>query len=421
MSLQFENHPCFNPDVKGKFGRVHLPVAPKCNVQCRYCNRKYDCVNESRPGVTSTLLSPGQAFQYVARLVDMEKPISVVGIAGPGDPFANPHETMESMRLIRRKFPDMLLCVSTNGLGVAPYIAELAELQVSHVTITMNAIDAEIAGGMYAWIRDGKKVLRGLAAGERMIERQIAAINALKEAGIVVKVNTILVPGHNESHVVEVAEFCKQLGVDLHNIIPLCPVAGTDFADVAEPSDELIASLRAECGQHVTQMTHCQRCRADACGLLSEGTTQATLEMLHAAASQPIHPAEERPYVAVASHEGLLVNQHLGESSELIIYAPADGQFQEIERRATPERGCGDNRWEALADRLRDCRALLVSSIGPRPTDVLTQSGLRVVVMEGLIDEALTNIYGGTTIKAPVREFACGAGASCGGDGMGCG
>ena len=55
-------HPCFNAKVKGQFGRVHLPVAPKCNILCNYCNRKFDCVNESRPGVTSSVLSPAQAL-----------------------------------------------------------------------------------------------------------------------------------------------------------------------------------------------------------------------------------------------------------------------------------------------------------------------------------------------------------------------
>ena len=54
-------HPCFNAAVKGECGRVHLPVAPKCNILCNYCNRKFDCVNESRPGVTSAVLTPRQA------------------------------------------------------------------------------------------------------------------------------------------------------------------------------------------------------------------------------------------------------------------------------------------------------------------------------------------------------------------------
>ena len=54
-------HPCFNPAMAGKFGRIHLPVAPKCNVQCNFCHRKNDCSNESRPGGTRRVLTPAQA------------------------------------------------------------------------------------------------------------------------------------------------------------------------------------------------------------------------------------------------------------------------------------------------------------------------------------------------------------------------
>ena len=415
----FENHPCFNPEAKGKFGRVHLPVAPKCNVQCRFCNRKYDCVNESRPGVTSSLLSPGQALHYVTRLLDMGKPISVAGIAGPGDPFANPEETMETMRLLRRKLPDLLLCVSSNGLGIGPHIPELAEIGVSHVTITISAIDPEIGQHVYAWIRDGKKVYRGIEAAERMIARQLDAVRQLKEFDLVVKVNTVLIPGINEDHVVAIAGKCKEMGVDLHNVIPLTPVEGTAFEGLEEPSKELVHALRKECGELVTQMTHCQRCRADSCGLLSEGTTQETMNMLQEAASAPINPSEDRPCVAVATREGVLVNLHLGEAEEFQIYASDGNGFKRVDTRPTPPKGCGDDRWKTMAGSLSDCRAILVSSCGPRPTEVLTSEGIKVVVMEGLIDEALSAIYSGQEIKAPVREFKCGA--SCAGDGSGCG
>ncbi len=416
---KFENHPCFNPDAKGKFGRVHLPVAPKCNVQCRFCNRKYDCVNESRPGVTSSLLSPGQALHYVTRLLDMGKPISVAGIAGPGDPFANPEETMETMRLLRRKLPDLLLCISSNGLGIGPHIPELAEIGVSHVTITVSAVDPEIGQHVYAWIRDGKKVYRGIEAAERMIAKQMAAIRQLKEFDITVKVNSILIPGVNDHHIVAIAEKCKEMGVDLHNIIPLCPVEGTAFEDLEEPSPALVKELRAECGDLVTQMTHCQRCRADACGLLCEGTTQETMDMLQQASNAPINPDENRPYVAVATREGVLVNLHLGEAEEFQIYGEADGEFVLIDTRKSPPAGCGEVRWSTMARWLSDCRAILVSSAGPKPTDALSKEGVKVIVMEGLIDEALSAIYAGQEIKAPVREFKCGVG--CTGDGGGCG
>ncbi len=147
--MDLTNHPCFNAKVRGKFGRVHLPVAPRCNIQCNYCDRKYDCVNESRPGVTSAVLTPHQAMTYLDFVFEKTKNISVVGIAGPGDPFANPKETMETLRLVRKKYPEIMLCLATNGLGLEPYIDELAQLGVSHVTVTLNAIDHDIGAKIY--------------------------------------------------------------------------------------------------------------------------------------------------------------------------------------------------------------------------------------------------------------------------------
>ena len=55
-------HPCYNPGAHD-FARMHIPVAPRCNISCNYCNRKFDCLNESRPGVTSEVLTPEEAFE----------------------------------------------------------------------------------------------------------------------------------------------------------------------------------------------------------------------------------------------------------------------------------------------------------------------------------------------------------------------
>lgn len=418
-TLDFSTHPCFNPDAKGKFGRVHLPVAPKCNIQCKYCNRKYDCVNESRPGVTSNVLSPGQALHYVGRLKGLKKTISVVGIAGPGDPMANAEETLETMALIRKKHPEMILCLSTNGMNMPAHAKKIAEIGVSHVTITMNAIKPEVGSQIYSWVRDGKKVYRGDEAFNVLFARQVDAIKQLKALGVTVKVNSILLPGVNDHHLGEVAAFCGELGVDLHNVIPLVPVEDTAFEDFDEPTAEQVADVRAVCGEYVTQMTHCQRCRADACGLLCEGTTQETLNLLQEAANKPINPGENRPYVAVATREGVLVNQHLGEADELVIFKATEEAFEVVDARKTPAKGCGDERWDLLAELMSDCRAILVSGAGSRPTEVLQKDGVRVIVMEGLIEEALESIYAGEEVVAPVRKFKCGE--ACMGDGSGCG
>src|ERR1035437_2016147 len=183
-------HPCFDIEARHKHARVHLPVAPKCNIQCNYCNRQYDCVNESRPGVTSAVLSPYQAVAYLKELDKKLDNISVIGIAGPGDPFANPEETIETMRLVKETFPEKIFCLSTNGLNLKPYIDIIADLGVTHVTITINAVDPAIIAKIYSWIRFEQRVERGEVGAELVFKNQLECIPLLKKRGITVKINS---------------------------------------------------------------------------------------------------------------------------------------------------------------------------------------------------------------------------------------
>ncbi|HEX3029635.1 MAG TPA: nitrogenase component 1, partial [Clostridia bacterium] len=61
------SHPCFSGGACQN-ARMHIPVAPACNISCNYCNRKYDCQNESRPGVTSEVLTPAAALEKFLRV-----------------------------------------------------------------------------------------------------------------------------------------------------------------------------------------------------------------------------------------------------------------------------------------------------------------------------------------------------------------
>lgn len=274
------NHPCFNAKIRGKFGRVHLPVAPRCNIQCNYCDRKYDCVNESRPGVTSAVLTPHQAIAYLKFVFKKTKNISVVGIAGPGDPFANPEETMETLRLVREKYPEIMLCLATNGLGLEPYIDKLAQLRVSHVTVTLNAVDHDIGAKIYSLIRYGERVLSPQTGIKILLEKQLEAIAKLKEKGITIKVNTIILPGINEDHIEEVAKKMRELKVDILNCIPFYSNKGSAFANLGEPPKEVVRKIRKKAAQYIPQMYHCARCRADATGILVEKNSDELIEKL---------------------------------------------------------------------------------------------------------------------------------------------
>lgn len=424
-TINLENHPCFNVKVKGQFGRVHLPVAPKCNIQCNYCNRKYDCVNESRPGVTSTILSPAQAAVYMEKVLEKEPRISVAGIAGPGDPFANPEETLGTMRLLREKFPDLILCLATNGLNLKPeYIDEIAEIGVSHVTVTINAIDPEITRKVYRWVRHEKSVYQGLKGAKLLLERQLEAVKGLKAAGITVKINCIVMPGINDHHVVEVAKTMAKLGADLFNAMAMYPTAETPFEGLTEPDGITMAKIRKECEEYLPQMRHCTRCRADAVGLL--GADQS--EEFHGcliACSKKVIPIEEkeRPYVAVASVEGILVNQHLGQADQFQIWQKTDQGFTLVEERLAPEKGSGFERWQKVANMLKDCRAILASSIGDNPKEILTKCGVLPVEMSGFIETGLQAVYEGSDLSKlkGKRQVAAGKVGECTGSGLGCG
>ena len=425
--IDFNNHPCFSKDAHNKYGRIHLPVAPRCNIQCNFCNRKYDCINESRPGVTSSVLTPQQALAYLDNVVAKRPEITVVGIAGPGDPFANPVETMETLRLVRKKYPKMMLCLASNGMGIGPHIEEIAALKVSHVTITITAIDPEIGAQIYSWVRDGKRPLRGIEAATALQTRQIEAVTRLKALGVVVKINSIIIPGVNDQHLPDVARKVSALGADLMNCMALVPVKGAVFEEVAPPDTMMTARVRLQSGQFIKQMTHCARCRADAVGYLGEEMTAEQHDTIQHFSKLSANPAEnaECRYVAVATMEGALVNQHLGEATRMTIYGQDEKTpdlFKFVEIRRMPEEG-SEGRWDKLADQLQDCRAILVTAAGPSPQKTLNARGLKVVEMEGLIDEGLKAVFADQPVPAAMkRRFtSCGSGVSCKGTGNGCG
>lgn len=416
MPISDVPHPCFSADAKHTHSRMHVPVAPRCNIQCNYCNRAYDCVSESRPGVTSTVLEPWQAERYADELIAADPSMSVVGIAGPGDALANAEATIETLTLVHAGHPQTALCVATNGLALPAHADALADSGVSHVTVTVNAVDPVIGQQMYAWVRDGTNILRGRAAAELLWARQREGIARLVARGVTVKINTIVVPGINDHHTGEVAAVTKALGATIHNCMAMVPVEGAVFAEMPAPTEAQMTAARAAAAEHLPQMEHCSRCRADAVGRIGEAMGPAQFKVLerHATAAKP-----GRHLVAVASQEGLFVNRHLGETESILIYAQDDeGDFRQVGIRQAPEAGTGMARWHELARVLDDCRVLLVSGIGPTPASILNRSGLRVFETEGLISDLLPKAFAGGEIRQMKKPFKCGDG--CGGNARGC-
>lgn len=272
-------HPCFGGD-HSRAGRIHLPVAPGCNIKCGFCERKFDCVNESRPGVTSKVLTPAQAVLRVDLVKShMERrggaELKVVGIAGPGDPLANPR-TFSTFRLIKQAFPEMTLCLSTNGLKLEEHLEEITALGISSLTITINALSPQTGARVYEWVNDDGTRLEGEAGAQLLLERQLRGLELAAKAGLMVKVNHVYIPGVNDHETLDLALKVRQLGAVMMNIVPVIPVGR--FKDITPPDSMTMDLVRNQAELILSQARHCKQCRADAAGVVGNDLDLNKLE-----------------------------------------------------------------------------------------------------------------------------------------------
>jgi nitrogen fixation protein NifB len=260
------NHPCFDHDAHFKIYRMHLPVALKCNIQCKYCDRKIGAsYHTSRPGVAKQIISPAEALKLVDDLLKEKKYNEVViGIAGPGEALYN-EETFQTLQLINSKYPNSQLCICTNGLLLSRYAQNLYDLGVRYITVTINAVSPLIGKNVYSWIIYDGKVYRSIEGAKILIENQIAGVKTSAKLGMKIKVNSVLIPGINDFHMPEISKTIKEAGVYIHNIMPLIPLA--DLSYIQPPSCDLLRDSRNQCEKILPQFRLCKQCRADACSI----------------------------------------------------------------------------------------------------------------------------------------------------------
>lgn len=436
------NHPCYSEEAHHYYARMHVAVAPACNIQCHYCNRKYDCANESRPGVVSELLTPEQAVKKVMTVAAKIPQMTVLGIAGPGDPLANPERTFATFQALTEKAPDIKLCVSTNGLNLPQQIDELLKHNIDHVTITINCIDPDIGAKIYPWIFWNNRRIKGRKAAKILIEQQQKGLQMLVEKGILVKVNSVLIPGVNDEHLKEVSKVVKEKGAFLHNVMPLIAEAehGTFYGIMGQrgPTHTELQTLQDACAGDMNMMRHCRQCRADAVGMLGEDRgdefTQDKIENMdidydaamkkRAAIHQAIEEKrrqknqpgtvtvtldrrgltkESRPVlIAVTSSGGGIINQHFGHAREFLIYEASAMDVRFIGQRKVDLYCGGHDRCgeaETTLDKiirtLEGCEAVLCSKIGIEPWSVLEAAGIQPNGEHAMepIEDAVAAVY----------------------------
>lgn len=264
-------HPCIHPMATKNMARIHLSVAGKCNLICRYCARQYPNTPKGLPGTARRVLSPEEALDHLRKQRRIWGHNVVVGISGPGEPLANT-ETFETLKLIQTHFPTHPLCICTNGLLLGEYISALSDLGISVISITINGVDPEIVGRLQPGVQCGDSFLMGKAGAQRLIDAQIRGLEMASAIGIFVKVNTVVAERINDNHLVKLASVLRDTGAGMMNIMPVIPV--NKGFPLSPPDGKHLEELRTECEKYLPQFRQCRQCTSDAAGipgLLGEG------------------------------------------------------------------------------------------------------------------------------------------------------
>jgi len=415
---RIKDHPCYSEEAHHYFARMHVAVAPACNIQCNYCNRKYDCANESRPGVTSERLTPEQAARKVVAVANKVPQLSVLGVAGPGDALFDWRRTFETFDRVKERLPDVKFCISTNGLSLPDHIDRIVAADIDHVTITINMIDPEIGAQIYPWIYYNGRRYTGVEGSRILHERQMEGLEALTAKGVLVKINSVMIPGINDSHLLEVNAAIRARGAFLHNVLPLISDAahGTAFGIEGRkgPTPAELKGLQDELGGGANLMKHCRQCRADAVGMLGEDLSQDfTMDKIdetpaydpeprrlyrevvereradHRAAAEAATAelAAARPapahLVAVCTKGGGRINQHFGHTTEFQVYEVDQNGVRFVGHRKVEnycQGGYGDDdRLDGILSTLEGIDTIFTAKIGRCPKQDLAEAGITAI------------------------------------------
>lgn len=256
-------HPCFNNEAHYRVGRVHLPIAPRCNIQCNFCERNMCAtLTIQHPGWTAKLLSVAEAVDLIRSVMRSKQAdyFFVVGVAGPGDPLAN-DQTFEALGLIHKEYPHLLKCMSTNGLLLEDKLTNIIDVGIRALTVTINAADSQVGKSIYSWVSYDGTVYHGEEAASLLLAKQFSGIRKAVDAHLAIKVNTVLIPGVNDGQMLKLAMRIKEAGAKIMNIMPLIPSG--KMKNRPSPSCDELRKARRECEKIIRQFRRCEQCRAD--------------------------------------------------------------------------------------------------------------------------------------------------------------
>ncbi len=217
----------FNQNMEDSFGRLakklRISVTDRCNMRCTYCMP----YNNTTWFEQDNLLN----FNQIVRIATIfaNQGIDKIKITG-GEPTIRPNienlvKSLSNIDGIKS------ISMTTNGLLLKGKVNQLKESGLQSVNISLDTFD-----------RKRFAAITGVDGLDKVLE----SIDAASSAGILVKINTVVIRGWNEDEIVRFAEFSRETG-HVVKYIEFMPLDGTGIwtSNLVFSKREMIDTINA--------------------------------------------------------------------------------------------------------------------------------------------------------------------------------
>ena len=207
--------------------KLRVSVTDRCNMRCGYCMP----TNNTKWFDSTEVLS----FEEIIRLSSIFANLGVekIRITG-GEPLVRP--LIENLIKSIAKIPHIKsIGLTTNGLLLSDRVKKLKSSGLNSVNISLDSFK-----------EDRFKMMTGING----LDKVISSIQKAKDAGLDVKINTVVVRGWNDDEVVEFANFARHTGITVR-FIEFMPLDGTGIwrSDLVFSKKEMIEKLESNIGK----------------------------------------------------------------------------------------------------------------------------------------------------------------------------
>ena len=183
-------------DMRGRpLGSLRLSVTDRCNLRCGYCMPEQDYAWLPREELLS--------FEELGTLVDAFLDLGVrrLRLTG-GEPLLRQDvATLVAALAAKERVEDLAL--TTNGTLLRELAEPLRQAGLQRITVSLDTLRADRFEAL---------------TRRRGLERVLDGIDAAREAGLPVKIDTVLLRGRNEDEVLPLLDYARTAGAELRFI-----------------------------------------------------------------------------------------------------------------------------------------------------------------------------------------------------------